>query len=183
MAADGVSTMMPISRFSSNALPSFFSSALHSSMMAYILVISSTEITIGNITRSLPKALARSTARICGLMISRRSKYIRIARHPKNGSSGNLMQSAALSPPISSVRMITAPGAMASAAALYASNCSSSLGSVGRDIYKNSVRNRPTPSAPFSLAPLQSFGDAMLPTTSTLWPSVVTASSIFTASS
>ena len=64
--------------------------------------------------------------------------------------------------------------------ALYASNCSSSVGRLSRPMYKNSVRYNPTPSPPLSIIPCTSFGVPILATTQRDSPSLVTVAWSFT---
>jgi len=71
------------------------------------------------------------------------------------------------------VRTITLLPSAFSSTSLYASNCSSSVGIVSESIYKNSLLNKPTPSAPFSITASISLGVPILATTSVLYPSLV----------
>ena len=65
---------------------------------------------------------------------------------------------------------------MASTAMRYASNCSSSPGnSPPRFMNRNSLRNKPIPTAPASSAPAASAGNSMFASRSTRSPSSVTA--------
>ena len=115
--ADGISTMMPTSRFSSKGMPSARSSSMHSASRALASVSSSTPEIIGYISFTLPAALARRRARSCTRKISLRARQKRIARQPRKGlaSSVSPMARPILSAPISSVRKITGSGASACA--------------------------------------------------------------------
>ena len=112
--------MTPTWMFSSKALPSARNSAFKVSSTDFNSRISSTEIIIGNITASLPNAEARNTALNCACKISRRSRAIRTARHPKNGfiSFGKFKYGSSLSPPISMVRNTTKRPSIASTTSL-----------------------------------------------------------------
>ena len=79
-----------------------------------------------------------------------------------------------LSPPTSSVRITTGSGEKAFAALQYASNCSSSSGALVRSIYRNSVRNKPTPSASAALADSASSTLPILAKISLIVPEAVT---------
>ena len=143
----GVSIIIPVSISSQNALPSSRSSFLHSSTTSFASLNSSRDIIIGNIIRTFPKALARSIARSCSLNISFISSDMRIALQPRNGLSSfsKSKYGSSLSPPISSVRIVSSCG-QSMAARLYTSNCSSSVGKCVFSIYKSSLLKRPTPS-------------------------------------
>ncbi len=108
-AALGISIIAPTSIFSSKGMPSARSSARHSSSMALARRTSSTPEIIGYIIRTLPTALARRIARSCVLKTSSRSRQKRMARQPRKGliSSGRFSAVMDLSPPRSSVRMMT----------------------------------------------------------------------------
>ncbi len=80
------------------------------SHVAIIARTSSTSDTMGSMTLRLPCTAARSSARNCGLKISGRSRHMRTPRQPRKGFSswGKSMPLTGLSPPMSSVRTITA---------------------------------------------------------------------------
>ena len=79
-----------------------------------------------------------------------------------------------MSPPISSVRMMTGLPFIVSATDLYASNCSSSVGIVSLSMKRNSVRKSPIPSPSHSTAFFASSGFPILHTSSTFVPSADT---------
>ena len=80
---------------------------------------------------------------------------------------------------MSNVRTTTGLSPIASNTALYASNCSSSVGKLSRPMYKNSVRYNPTASPPLAKTPSTSFGVPMLAANSTCCPSLETVFSFF----
>ena len=108
-AADGISTIAPISSFSSNGIFSARSSALHFSTSALAWFSSSRPEIIGYIIFTLPSALARRMARNWVRNSSGCARQKRIARQPRNGfiSCASCRCEANLSPPKSSVRMMT----------------------------------------------------------------------------
>ena len=77
--AAGVSTMMPISTLPM-ATPRSSSSARHSSKISLASRTSRTEMIMGNMTETVPKALARRMARSWVLKISFRVRQMRMAR-------------------------------------------------------------------------------------------------------
>ena len=79
---------------------------------------------------------------------------------------------------MSRVRTTTGLSPIPSNTALYASNCSSSVGSWSRPIYKNSVRYNPTASPPLFLTPSKSAGVPMFAAKITSCPSFVTDFSV-----
>ena len=88
-----------------------------------------------------------------------------MARTPRNGlaSAGRSNQGNGLSPPMSASRMTTGRSApKAARISRYAAVCSSSSGGRDRSMNRNSVRRRPTPSAPASRARWISRGEPML---------------------
>src|SRR6185503_11366472 len=84
---------------------------------------------------------------------------MRMARHPRNGfgSLGN-PPAGSLSPPTSNVRITTGHPSNARTTRVYARYCSFSSGIVARPTTRNSVRIRPTPSAPLVAAMSASSG-------------------------
>ena len=120
---------------------------------------------------------ARRMARNCNMNKSVLRRLMRMPRTPKNGfgSGGSLIYGTSLSPPTSSVRTVTGQTPMVSPICNKAFRCSSSLGGVSRVRNRNSVRNRPMPSAPFLTALRTSCTLPTLAKTSTRCPSRVTA--------
>ncbi len=106
-----------------------------------------------------------------------------MARRPSAGlrcASSRCESSSGLSAPTSMVRMVTGSPCMPSTARRYAAYCSSSSGRRPRRFMnRNSLRNSPTPTAPASTAPGASSGSSMLASSSTFWPSSVTAGVCF----
>ena len=179
IAADGVSIITPISTSSANATPSSRSCSRHSSSNTFAASSSSTPEIIGYMIFRLPKTLARRMARSCVRNRSFSWRHSRMARHPRNGfiSSATFTCESSLSPPRSSVRMITGSGASDSVTLRYAANCSSSSGRSLRLMNKNSVRNRPTPIAPHWRTLSTSAARSMLAERMIRWPSRVSAAS------
>ena len=103
-----------------------------------------------------------------------------MARTPRLGFAPRDIAAArgSFSPPMSSVRKVAGRPPRAASTATASWNCSSSLGSSGRSRYKNSVRNRPTASAPNSRAADTSEGASMLAESSIRTPSRVTTGPI-----
>ena len=122
IAALGISIIAPTCSFSSKATPRDFNSTMHSPSTIFARRSSSLPLIIGYITRTVPCALARRIARSWSLKIPWCSRQNRIARNPMNGlfSFGNRsgLPAIGLSPPRSSVRMITGSGASDSATSL-----------------------------------------------------------------
>ena len=114
-AAEGISIMMPTSRFSSNSVFSARSSLWHSSSSALASSSSSTPEIIGYITLRFPLTLARSRALSWVRKISLRARQNRMARQPRKGLASSVSPIAwlILSAPISRVRKITGSGARA----------------------------------------------------------------------
>ncbi len=135
---------------------------------------------IGISSRTGPWADARRIARNCTRNITGSARQKRIARSPSAGFSGTATlgaggRNSALSAPTSSVRIVTGPPCIATTAARYASNCSSSPGRSRRLRNRNSERNRPIPCAPAARATAASSGRSMFAHSCTACPSSVTA--------
>ena len=130
----GVSIMTPTSIHGLKGIPSPASSCLHSSRMALARLSSSMPEIMGYMTRMLFNTAARKIARSCVLKMAGFSRQNRIARQPRKGFSSSQVSrlDATLSPPISSVRMMTLWGKACSAALRYCWSCSSSVGGVVR---------------------------------------------------
>ena len=112
-AALGTSIMAPISMRRLCSTPSLSSSSAHSSSKRRHVFTSSRVESMGNITLTSPAAPARRMARICVLNISVLARVSRTPRQPRKGfASGSARPSGSLSPPISTVRIITPSGAM-----------------------------------------------------------------------
>ena len=148
-ASAGTSTMTPTS--SSAALPRAARSA---SRCARAARSSSSVATIGNISFSGCSAATRRTARSWVRNSSGSASERRIPRRPRNGLSSGAWRrnGSGLSAPASSVRTISGRPSSASAISVRTATCSSSLGGSSRSRKRNSVRSRPTPSAPCSTA-------------------------------
>ena len=119
--------------------------------------------------------LALNIALNCVLNKDTLSKQSLIALYPKNGLSSfsSCKYFNFLSPPTSSVLIITGLSSIFSATSLYAKNCSSSVGIFSLSIYKNSLLNSPTPSAEFFSIISTSAGVPIFATNSTTYPSLV----------
>ena len=99
-------------------------------------------------------------------------------RQPMNGLASRALPryGTFLSPPRSSVRMVTLWFGAASITLRYAASCSSSSGTAGCVRNRYSVRYRPTPTAPQRTAISASGGLLTLASSSTRSPSTETAS-------
>ncbi len=124
---------------------------------------SSAVATIGNITlirMVVPRpAGARGAARRATLAARARAGS-RARRGTGSSRPAARAPGSGLSAPASRVRTSSGRSPSASAAARYAASCSSSSGMVSRSMKRNSVRNRPTPSAPPATAAATSSGSA-----------------------
>ena len=107
--------------------------------------------------------------------ISPLSRQNLIARYPKKGlvSFVSPMYGISLSPPISSVLIVSGIPFVSTAAFLYSSNCSSSVGSAFLLRKRNSVLKSPTPSAPALTALAASSAPPILAASITFFPSAV----------
>ena len=120
--------------------------------------------TIGNITFTACRAATRRTARSCARSSAGSASASRIPRSPRNGfASGRRGRNGSgLSAPTSSVRRTSGRPPSAAAIAVYVRTCSSSPGGSVRARKRNSVRSRPTPSAPASTAATASSAEPRL---------------------
>ena len=110
---------------------------------------------------------------------------MRIARKPRNGFASGPMRcgspGSGLSPPTSSVRIVTPAGASPATISRYAAYCWSSLGTRVELRKRYSVRYSPTPSAWYCWTSGTSSGFSMLARRTTDTPSCVSAGSSLTA--
>ncbi len=107
MATDGTSTMMPSGGILCG-MPAAASARASSAKRAAAFAYSSGTEIIGNITLRLPWTAARSSALICRRKISGRASDRRMPRRPRNGLvSSTVKPGTGLSPPASTVRMVT----------------------------------------------------------------------------
>ena len=145
-------------------MPILRKSALHSATSFLPSRSSSIVVMSGNIILMSPNALARKMALICDLKSSRFLRQYLIARNPMNGFSSfsSPRYGMSLSPPISSVLIISDLPFKIRAAFLYASYCSSSVGIEVLSMNRNSVLKSPTPSPSASTALTASSGFPML---------------------
>ncbi len=109
MAAEGISTIMPVFMQESKASPLRLSSALQLSSTPFASLSSPRLLIIGNIICILPKAEARRIALSCGLNMPVSLRQSLMARRPRKGfdSFGRLRYGRLLSPPMSRVRMVS----------------------------------------------------------------------------
>ena len=144
----------------------------------FTLRTSSSDVTSGIIILTLPNALALNIALSCVVKTSTLPRQNLIARYPRNGlvSFASPIYGIFLSPPTSSVLIVSVFPFKTIAAFLYASNCFSSSGIETPFINRNSVLNSPTPSAPLFIPFTASSSFPILAARHTLYPSDVTVS-------
>ena len=147
------------------------------SSIARACTSSSSVATIGSITLTGKSAATRRIARSCVASTSGRASEDSDSPHAQEGIgfAGSGSAGSGLSAPASSVRITSGRPSSADAIARRVLTCSSSCGNSARSRYRNSVRSRPTPSAPSDTARAASAGLPRLATISTRTPSRVPA--------